>query len=373
MKRLLISKLKTKHWFAIVVGIPTLISILYYGLIASDQYYSQSRFIVKSVNQKSAQMSTLANLVQTTGLSGGQEQTSEILDYIRSRNALSDVQKRVGFSQRYEIAEADFLSGYPLPFREAKFENLYRYYSDVVDAHLDKDTGNAVLMVRAFSARDAQQVNAALLDLSEDLVNRLNARAEKRAISEATSQVETASRRAAEARLAMEKYRNSESLVDPAKQAVGVFDITSKLITEEAGLKSQLQLMEQTAPAHPAIPALRNRIAALSAQIAAQNGRAVGTSDGIASKIGGYENLALEQDLAEKNLAIATGALEQARNEAAKQKFYLERIVEPNAPDLALYPARFRSILVVFGSALCLFLVGWMLTVGILEHAPEDD
>ena len=154
---------------------------------------------------------------------------------------------------------------------------------------------------------------------------------------------------------------------------MGVLDITSKLITEEAGLKSQLQLMERTAPSHPAIPALRSRIAALNTQISAQTGRAVGTREGIASKIGGYENLAFEQELAEKNLAINMGSLEQARAEAAKQKFYLERIVEPNAPDVALYPSRFRSILVVAGSALCLFLVGWMLTVGILEHAPEED
>ena len=194
------TKLRTKHWFVIVVGIPTLISILYYGLIASDQYYSESRFVVKSVNQKSSQMSTLANLVQTTGLSGGQEQTNEILDYVRSRNALRDVQKRIGFSQRYNIAEADFLSVYPSMFREAKFENLYRYYGDVVNADLDKETGTAVLTVRAFTAEDAQKINNTLLDLSENLVNRLNARAEKRAISEAMSQVETASRRAVEAR-----------------------------------------------------------------------------------------------------------------------------------------------------------------------------
>ncbi|MFI8666226.1 capsule biosynthesis protein [Qipengyuania sp. NPDC077410] len=367
------TKLRTKHWFVIVVGIPTLISILYYGLIASDQYYSESRFVVKSVNQKSSQMSTLANLVQTTGLSGGQEQTNEILDYVRSRNALRDVQKRIGFSQRYNIAEADFLSVYPSMFREAKFENLYRYYGDVVNADLDKETGTAVLTVRAFTAEDAQKINNTLLDLSENLVNRLNARAEKRAISEAMSQVETASRRAVEARLAMGQYRNAQALIDPAEQAVGVLDITSKLITEEAGLKSQLQLMERTAPSHPAIPALRSRIAALNTQISAQTGRAVGTREGIASKIGGYENLAFEQELAEKNLAINMGSLEQARAEAAKQKFYLERIVEPNAPDVALYPSRFRSILVVAGSALCLFLVGWMLTVGILEHAPEED
>lgn len=368
----MLSKLKTRHWFFILVGIPTFFAIVYYGLIASDQYYSQSRFIVKSVDRKGGQMSSLANLVQTTGLSAGQEQTNEILDYIRSRNALRDVEKSVGFRKRYDVADADFLSRYPTPLREDRFENLYRYYGAVVDAHLDNETNNAVLMVRGYTPQDAQRVNAALLDLSEALVNRLNARAEKRAISEAVRQVDDATRRVAAARAALGTYRNAEDIVDPAKQAVGVFDITTRLITEQAGLKSQLQLMERNAPAHPAIPALRSRIAALSSQIAAQTGRAVGTPGGIASKMGSYENLALEQDLAEKSLGLANAALEQARNEAAKQKFYLERIVEPDAPDLALYPSRVRSILIVMAAAICLFLIGWMLMVGILEHAPED-
>jgi capsular polysaccharide transport system permease protein len=130
--------------------------------------------------------------------------------------------------------------------------------------------------------------------------------------------------------------------------------------------------MERMTPSHPAIPALRSRIAALSSQISAQTGRAVGTRGGLASKMGSYENLALEQGLAEKSLELAAASLEQARNDAAKQKFYLERIVDPDAPDLAVYPARVRSILVIFGAAVALFLVGWMLMIGILEHAPED-
>jgi len=47
-------------------------------------------------------------------------------------------------------------------------------------------------------------------------------------------------------------------------------------------------------------------------------------------------------------------------------------VVEPNRPDLALYPKRLISILTVAGAALCLYFIGWMLVVGILEHSPED-
>lgn len=367
-----LSKLSSKHWFFLTVVLPTLLAALYYGLIASDQYISQSRFVVKSVNQRQAQLSTLANLVQTTGLSGGQEQANQVIDYIRSRDAVRDLEARVRIRDMYTSRDADLLSRFPAPWRENRFENLYKYYEDKVEAHLDPDTGTAVLTVRAFTPKDAQKINATLLDLSEGLVNRLNSRAEERAISESTQRVDLAEQRVRAARVAMREYRNSQSVLDPVKQGQGVLEVTTRLITEQAGLKSQLGLMERVAPANPGIPALRNRIAALTNEIAVQNGRAAGTQGGLASKLGSYENLALEEEFASQNLSLANAALEQARSEAVKQKFYLERIVEPNSPDLSRYPSRLWSVVVVLMASLCLFLVFWMLVIGILEHAPEE-
>jgi capsular polysaccharide transport system permease protein len=66
-----------KHrWLALFVGIPTLIATAYYGFIASPIYVSQSSFVIKSPGQKAAPSLSLANLVQTTGFSAGQEQTT---------------------------------------------------------------------------------------------------------------------------------------------------------------------------------------------------------------------------------------------------------------------------------------------------------
>jgi capsular polysaccharide transport system permease protein len=98
----------------------------------------------------------------------------------------------------------------------------------------------------------------------------------------------------------------------------------------------------------------------------------VGTPTGIASKVGGYEKLLAEQDFAQQTLTAASTALEQARVEAQKQQFYLERVVDPNLPDAPALPNRLRSILIVFGVTLSLYFIGWMLVVGVLEHSPES-
>jgi len=130
--------------------------------------------------------------------------------------------------------------------------------------------------------------------------------------------------------------------------------------------------MERVAPRNPSIPALRSRINAVGREIAAQNGRAVGTPNGIASKLGDYEKLQVEEEFATQMLTAANAALETARTEVQKQQFYLERVVEPDKADESTLPHRLKRILIIFATSVCLYFIGWMLVVGILEHSPDD-
>lgn len=364
--------LKKRRWFLLMVALPTVLAALYYGLIASDIYISESRFVIKSPDQKRGQMSTLANLVQTTGLSSGQEQTNEVLTYVRSRDALKALEKNVAVRDRFADPRADILSRFPMPFSDSSFESLFKYYGKMVEARLDTETSTAIIKVKAFNPQDAYRINRELLDLSEGLVNRLNGRAQSKGIIEAQKQVALATQRARAARIALSQYRNAQALIDPTRQAGGVLEIANTLTAERAALQAQLDLMQRLTPNNPSIPALRNRISAIGTQIASQDSRVVGSGSGIASKLGGYEDLLVEQEFATQSLNAANAALVQARAEAQRQQFYLERVVDPNLPDEPLLPKRFINVLVVFAAALCLYFVAWMFTIGILEHSPED-
>lgn len=360
------------RWFALFVLLPTALAAIYYGAIASPIFVSQSTFVIKSPNQKAMPTVSLANLVQTSGLSSGQEQTKEVLEYIRSRSAVHDLERQTDIRSRFSSRGADFLSRFPRPFGDSSFESFYRYYGSMVGADLDQESGLAILEVRAFSARDAHDLNTRLLDLSEAFVNRLNQRAEGRGIAEAEQRVVQAETRLRNARIALSAYRNQNDLLDPSKQATGVLEVSNKLVAQQAGLQAELDLMQRVAPRNPAIPALRNRIVAVGREIAAQNGRAVGTPTGIASKLSSYEKLNVEQEFATQMLTAANTSLEQARTEAQKQQYYLERVVEPNLPDDSTLPHGLKRTLVIFAASVCLYFIGWMLIVGILEHAPED-
>jgi len=61
-------------------------------------------------------------------------------------------------------------------------------------------------------------------------------------------------------------------------------------------------------------------------------------------------------------------ALENARNEADRKQLYLERLVQPNLPDIAIEPKRLRSIVVVFVLGMIAWGILSLLLAGVREH-----
>jgi capsular polysaccharide transport system permease protein len=289
-----------------------------------------------------------------------------VLDFVRSRDALANLQYKVDVRRRYANG-GDVLSRFPSAFAGI-LEDLYKYYSKMIDANINTQTGTAVIKVKAFTSNDAYQINQALLGMSEDMINRLNARAQERGIAEAEHQVAIATERARKITAQLTAYRNQSALIDPGKQAVGVIDIANQMVSQRAALQAQLEAMQRETPRNPAIPALILRVAAISRQIAKQNDQVVGGSSTIA------QSWAITRICwSRRNSPMKTSRPTRPgpAYDAQKQQFYLERVVEPNRPDAALLPHRLLSVLMVGASALCLYFIGWMLMIGILEHAPE--
>lgn len=355
-----------------MVVLPVLLGGFYYAAIASPEYVSESRFVIKSPGQRPGSITSIASILQTSSMSAGGEQAGEVVDYIHSRSAYNALNARGALAAFYNHPGVDFLSRYPRFAGRATSEGLYRYYTKMVTVELDRETGAVVLRTNGFTAQDAHTINQRLLGLSEQLVNQLNERARSHEVEEAESRVALAEQRVQRARAAMGAFRNAHALLDPAKQATSVLTIANGLVSEQAALQAQLQLTERTAPHNPAIPVLQARIAALGTQIAAQNSHAVGAPGAIAANMAGYDKLDQEQQFAAQNLVAASAALEVARSDALRQQFYLERVVEPDLPDWPELPHGLRNILTLAAGLLCLYFVGWMFVVGILEHAPED-
>lgn len=81
-----------------------------------------------------------------------------------------------------------------------------------------------------------------------------------------------------------------------------------------------------------------------------------------------FQALTLERDTAERQLASALSALEQANVEAQRKMIYLERIVEPIKPDYPIEPYRIYGILTTFVLSLMVFGILKVIVASVREH-----
>ena len=352
--------------FLMTVAAPTVLATLYFGLMASDVYVSESRIVVRSPDRQVA--TGLGALLKGAGFSRAQDDSYTVRDYVLSRDALKEIDDTLSVGKSFASDSVDRVSRFGGLDFDTSFEALHRYYQKKVDIQQDSASSITTLTVRAYAAQDAQNINQKLLELSEGLVNRLNERGRQDLISSAASEVAEAEAKSKSAALALSTYRNAKGVVDPERQATVQLQQVAKLQDELIATKTQLAQLKAFTPQNPQIPALQTRATTLQAEMAAETTKVTGGELSLANKAAEYQRLALEREFADKQLASALASLEQARSEAQRKQVYIERIAQPSLPDIALEPRRLRSIVATF----VLGLVAWgilsMLLAGVREH-----
>jgi capsular polysaccharide transport system permease protein len=354
--------------FLLAVFLPTVLATIYYGLIASDVYISESRFVIRSP-QRQTSTNGLGTLLQGVGFSRAQDDTYPVHDFMLSRDALKRLDEQLAFAQVYSSTGLDRFSRFGgLEWWDKSFEALHRYYQKHVTIELDTASSISTLIVKAFDADTADRINTLLLEMGERLVNQLNERASQDMIRFASSEVAVAEAKAKSAALALSTYRNEKGIFDPNKQSGLQLEGVLRLQGELIAAKTQLAQLRSMSQDNPQIPVLQKRVDTLDAAIRAENAKVAGTDHSFSIRAAEYERLSLDQAFADKQLTIALASLEQARNEAIRQQLYLERIVQPNKPDYAVEPRRFRAVVATFALGMIAWGVLSMLIAGVREH-----
>lgn len=355
--------------FLLVVGLPTLLAMIYFLIIATPRYVSEARFIVRQANQSTP--SSLGVALQGVGLSSTQSDAFAVHEFINSRDAL------VLLGRRYDVAAilnppgADAFSRYPRFWDSRSEEGLYKGLRRFVTVGFDSTTGISTLRVEGFRAADARNLNEALLSGGELLVNRLNDRARADAVSEASMARDEARAKLSDVQNQLTAFRNSAGFIDPELSARESSSLIGGLMATVAQLRADRAQLAGEAPQSPQLPILDGRIAAYERQIESERSKVAGASTSLAPRVGVYADLQLQLELADRELTQATSALLTAQQEARRQKLYLDRIVNPNLPDTPAEPRRWIAVLTVFASSLMIYAVGWLVWAGVREHRQD--
>lgn len=352
--------------FILVVVVPTLVTAFYYLTIATPRYVSEARFIVRAAAQE--QPSALGAALQGVGLSTSATDSFAVHEYIESRDALAELSRQFDMPRILGGGGADPLSRHPRPWEGDSRESLHKGLQRFVTVGYETSTGISTLRVESFKAEDSQRLTQALLDGGESLVNRLNERSAARAVDDAERAVVEAEQRLSGVQARLNAFRNREGIVDPTLSASEGSTLIGELLSTVATLRAERAQLAGQAPNSPQLPLIDARIAAFERQITIERRKMTGAQGSLATKIGGFEALVLERELADRALAATSTALDTARIDARRQKLYLERVVSPGLPDKPTEPKRWLAILAVFISSLLIYGIGWLVWAGLREH-----
>jgi len=357
---------KLKHQLRFWVGIPTLVAVIYFGLIHSDYYQSESSYSIQSTDMGSA--TSLDSMIGGLPGMGSDKDALTVKEYLLSRDVLKRLDKEHDFLKHYQESGADWFTRLS---SSATFEEDFEYYLSRVHVDYDTQSGISTLKVMALTAEQAALFANALLAYGEELVNELSDRAELDQLELARQEVVAGEERLAMARTSMLLLQRSGEDINPAESAAAIMEIRNTLEGELA--KAQAELTEISGYMRkdaPKVIALKNRIKSLQTQIRNENRRLTDPDEeSLSSSIARFEPMILEKEFAEQAYQSALTSLEIARTEAAKQHRYLATIVSPSVPDEATHPERLMGILTVFLVTLATFGIGSLLLAAIREHS----
>ena len=368
------SQLKFAQWLkghiALIVTVlaPTFLAIVYFGFFASDVFLSESRFLVRSP-QHEPQGGFVGAILQGSGLTHSQDDAYSVHDYILSRDALREIDAKLGVRKAFTSRQVDPINRFPGLYWDDSFEQFFRYYGKHVNVEYDSASSISTLTVRAYTAQDAQKINDVLLQMSERLVNELNERSRQDLIRYAADEVKLATDNATATAVALFEYRSKHEIFAPDQQAAlqleGVAKIQGDLITTEA----QLAQLQKLSPSNPQIIGLESRAQTLRHAIGTEAAKVTSANGSFSARAPSFERLTVESEFADKQLGVALADLETARAEALRQQLYLERLVQPSLPDKAMEPRRIRSVFTVFLVGLITWGVVSLVVAAIREHA----
>lgn len=350
-----------------MVVIPVLLSIFYFGFLASDVYISESKFVIRSPEKPAA--SGLGVILKSAGFTNAGDETFAAQTYAVSRDGLRAINRNDAFAKAYSRPSISVVDRFNPFGGSGAFETLYKYFQKKVRLQNDTTTSITTLTVRAYAPEDAKKFNEQLLQLSELTVNRLNQRGRKDLIGYSQAEVGEAKAQSLAAALALAGYRNRIGVVDPEKQAAAQMSMITKLQDGLIAAKTELSQLERFTPDNPRIPVVRDQLATIQGEIDRELGKVAGNRGSLAASAVRYQRLTLESQFADKQLGAALASFEQAKSEALRKQAYVERIVQPNLADAPVEPRRLRSIFATFALALVAYGILRMLLAGVREHA----
>lgn len=155
-----------------MVVFPTVVAAIYYYKFASDQYVSESHFIIQG--NDAPKLDILGALAGIPAAGGGASDAMIIQDYLQSLDFIMDIRDAEnGLDIRKHFSRKTIDGHARLPDL-ATDEELLEYWRNMAEVEYDLSSGISKLRMTAFDAETSKLLVQLALRRSELLINRLS-------------------------------------------------------------------------------------------------------------------------------------------------------------------------------------------------------
>ncbi len=332
-RRSMLGRLLRRPMFIAAVLIPNLLSILYFGLIASPVYVSTASLVVLNPQKAGPSLSSLL-----AGASGDSSEEGGYLlkDYLASWQAFTKIEKPLRLADNFR--QGDFVSRYAgltSLFRDNDVA-LWRYLGRRVDVKIDQKSGIVTLKTEAYRPGFAYTLTNALLNDAVAHMDAMNAEQERDYVGSAIARKTRIEQALQRDLAALARYRSETGTYDPKELYSSNLALLNGLALKEADLKAQRDAIADSTPNNPVARNLGSQMSSVRSNIDAtqQDIPRVARSSAL------YEKLLVSRDTNITLLGQANLAVQEAQNSAEKNRYYLNVISTPSQPQTPEEPLR---------------------------------
>ncbi|MEI2298682.1 hypothetical protein [Ensifer sp. MJa1] len=357
---------------------PAVFVLIYYSFIASDIYVAEGKLTVResyepegnSASFGNSSISAIAGKIGLGTTASTSQDSTIIMDYLKSRSAIVDAGGRDMVASLYDRPEIDWFSRLD---SSDDLESIWRYWKSHVTVYVDSLSNILTLRVRGYSPEDALRLARELMQRSEHLINDISRRNREDALSRARNEVDRAMVEIVNVRAQILAFQKSSKSVDPQMTAKQIMTLIADLTLKKIELESILSSAESIgATNRPSDKVQKTALEVINKQILDLEGKLTGTDPtSLASQLREYELLKLKEQFAEQLYTIARSSYEEARRKLNRQQLYVAIIVPPILPDSAVYPKPLQEASVIFLALLVIWAISCLLVATIRDSAQS--
>ncbi len=354
-----------KHPLLVVSVLMIALAIVYWGLLASDRFVSETHVVVDRTDLQPSAGMDFASLV-----TGGRSNHDMLLlrDHLRSIDILQKLESRLKLRAHYSDKQRDLLSR--MWFRDASQEFFHQHYLSRTSIEVDELAGILRIRAQAYDAITAQAIANTLISEGEAFMNEMAHRLAREQVSFLEQQVSKSGDQALQARRSLIEYQNKTGLISPQAKAESLVAIAGRMEAQISELKARrAAMLGYLSPQAPDVAQLNLQIAALERQLVEDQGRLASPKGGILNKqVEEYQRLEFGATFAQDVYRTSLVALERGRVEAVRTLKKVSVVQSPTLAEYPLEPRRIYNIIVFALTVLALAGIAHLLAAIVRDH-----